>query len=435
MISKRLLLQIGKELTGISLLFRVKKNGYKVDLVTVAFGEFMTKAIGITDQGFMDLSLNQLFNQKKINYTTKEDLLASFEKILQGKRSNSMNCEFLDQSFSKDITFKLVNIPILDSAGEVSHILHRIVENDNSSDGLKEKLQATHKIIQEIKVKTDMLFLDNPIPMAKISPAGDIEEVNNAFILQIFPLHSTNKNLLDIFDQVLDFELSNLLSKTSEGIAQELTMELEKNHEVKSFTVTFFGVAHRKKDVQLVAVFRDKTDLKRMRKDLIFKSILMEDCFRLKDIFDSNYESQELIERSINFFLTRFQAKAVTLWVRNQDSMGYELIFERVRETGYSLADINPENLLKESRSVSNNEAFLIRTSLPRKIDLKKIHPNLIAEFVVVIPSFKRDGRKFIMAISNDVPLDFGLEEKKIIGFMASCFFAEMATLYSSYYN
>lgn len=435
MISKRLLLQISKELTGISLLFRVKKNGYKVELVTVPFGEFMNKATGQSDQSFMDLSLNQLFNLKKINYTSKEELTASFVKVLQIKKSDTVNCEYLDQNSSKDTTFKLVNIPILDANGAVTHILHRIVESDNSSDGLKEKLQATNKIIQEIKVKTDMLFLDNPIPMAKISSSGDIEEVNNAFILQIFPLHNCSKNLLEIFDRVLDFELNNLLSKTSEGMPQELTMELQKNHETKSFEVTFFGVTHKKKDVQLVAVFRDKTDLKRMRKDLIVKSILMEDCFRLKDIFDSNHEPQDMLERSIDFFLSRFQAKAATLWVRSQEKLVDEIAIERVRGAGYSLSDIDPEILLKESRNVSNNEAFLIRTSIPRKIDIKKIHPHILAEFVIVIPSFKRDGRRFILAISNDVPIDFGLEEKKIIGFMASCFFAEMATLYSSYYN
>ncbi|HSB92644.1 MAG TPA: PAS domain-containing protein, partial [Flavitalea sp.] len=108
-------------------------------------------------------------------------LRASFEEVIQSRSGNTINNFRFDLSTGDKLAMRswnVINKPVLNSSGNVSHIIHSLVEVD--------EFQAqTPELLSQAADKTYQLFMNAPVAVCIVKGPDYIVELANEGMLQL----------------------------------------------------------------------------------------------------------------------------------------------------------------------------------------------------------------------------------------------------------
>lgn len=422
MLTKNLLYQICSELTGVSVLFKVKQNGFKVLFASKQFLEWGEKNFGIREDEILGLSLNQIIKLKKLTYFKGNDLKSDLTHVVKSEETSIFNSEYTDES---DNYLSISNIPLLDADGMVGHILHQI----NFVDSLESTSGTQSGILINGSKNVGHLFENNPHPMIILDVDGMIKSVNNTFLEEVFPLYKSNKLLNEVFDVFSELNISDLLEQTLNGSKNRIDLKLSKGDDNSYFSADLISMND---DLHIVATLHNVTEIKKIRKDLVKKSMLMEDCLKFQKLDFEKMGVNEVLKSSLSFILSHSDAHRGLIWVKDlsiDDKLGHqnEFLFDQ----SWQSHKLNPLFLFDENQMPTRNEPFTLRSNALANIGLLESSVSGFGKSIIGITSRKSDHLLFVILLQMDATKLFDLEDKYIMNIVSSCIFSELAGVFS----
>lgn len=422
MLTKNLLYQICSELTGVSLLFKVKQNGFKIIFVSKEFLDWGEKNFGTQEDEILGLSLNQIIKLKKLPYISGNELKSSLTKVVESEDFSRFHSEYIDQN---DKQLSISNIPLLDGNGDVGHILHQITFVDSTE--IFDSESATS--LFESNGNLYHLFESNPYPMAILSGEGKIKSVNKTFLEQVFPLHKKNKILNEVFDVFTELNVADILTQTLKGEKNKIDLKLSKGEGNNFYSAHLVSMND---DHHVLAVLHNVTEIKKMRKDLVKKSMLMEDCLKFQKQDFEKMEINEILRSSLSFILNHSDAHNGLIWVKDlaiDDKLGHqsEFIFDQAWQTH----KLNLLFLFDENQKPSRVEPFALRSNALANIGLLENSVSGFGKSIIAITGRKSEHLLFVILLQMDATKAFDLEDKYVLNIVSSCIFSELAGVFS----
>ncbi|TVP52812.1 MAG: hypothetical protein EA341_02480 [Mongoliibacter sp.] len=425
MLTKNLLYQICSELTGVSLLFKVKQNGFKLLFASKEFLDWGEKNFEIQENEILGLSLNQIIKLKKLPYFKGNELKTDLSKVVDEKITVNIGTSYLDLD---NKVLLISNIPLIDDEGHVGHILHQINFIDPS------EISDTENDIQNSSLfegngSLSHLFENNPFPMVILGMEGKIKSVNKTFLDEVFPLHKKNKMINEVFDIFTELNISDILNNTQKGKKNKLDLKLRKGDDNSYFVANLVSM---KDDLHVVATLHNVTEIKKMRKDLVKKSMLMEDCLKFQKQDFENMEISEVLKSSLSFMLNHSDAHKGLIWVKDlaiDDKLGHqnEFLFDQSWKTH----KLNLSFLFDENQKPTRNEPFNLRSNALANIGLLENSVSGFGKSIIGITGRKSDHLLFVILLQMDATKVFDLEDKYVLNIVSSCIFSELAGVLS----
>jgi PAS domain-containing protein len=437
-LTKHLLLQVCKELIDASLIFKVKQNGFKVELVANPYQKLIIGPSGNQEHDFHNLSLNQLFSQKKLYYITKSELLESFRKVVEKKQIHEINDIKLGVSDNsgQQKAFKITNIPILDADKKVSYIVHKITHNvDAPREELTGTIESLKKSLEIHKSMQQQTFKESPLPIIKMDLEGMVLEANPAFSEQVAILKPSNMQnaLVRLFPKDLETQLIHHIQKAAEGHPQQLQVSMDHDsREVKIFGLHLLPIQIENEVSHIHGIFIDRSQLKWSQKELIHKSILLENCLQLNEILSNTNLPQDAMGKCLGFMLDKFEVGGVHFFYKpSADGQEMLQLAELVANwrTVYSFDSLEFKHILQERGGAIPSYPFLLKTAQLKQKDLKRLMRESDVEQVLCIPVMRKKELRFLVMLTDDKTIKLGIEERNICSIMASFIYAEFQQL------
>lgn len=406
-------------------MFKVKQNGYKVLFASKDFLDWAEKNFGIKEQDLIGLSLNQIMKFRKLPYLKGYDLKASLSAVVKEEVKVVETSDFIDVNESK-LVFS--NVPLLDQDGNVGHILHQLEFEDSNSQKLPEEGNYAAQVLKN-NDSISLLYEKNPNPMAILTLEGKIKSVNEAFLQRVFPLYKKNKMINEVFEIFSEISVSDILTQAKNGEKSRIDLKLDKEDTLKYFKAEFISL---KDDTHLLTTFHDVTEIKKMRKDLVKKSMLMEDCLKFqKQDFDL-MDIRDVLKTSLSFMFTHADAHKGLIWVKDlsiDEKLGHQS--EYLLDINWPTHRLNLLFLFDEDHRPTRNEPYTMRSNALANVGLLENSVSGFGKSIMAITGRKADHLLFVILLQMDATKVFDLEDKYVMNIISSCIFSELAGVFS----
>lgn len=425
MLTKNLLLQMCSELTGVSLLFKVKQNGYKVLFASKDFLDWAERNFDIKENDLIGLSLNQIIKFRKLPYLKGHDIKASLNAVVKEEMNVVETSDFVDGNENKLV---FTNIPLLDQDGNVGHILHQLEFKDSHTQKLPENGNYAANVLKN-NDSISMLYEQSPNPMAILTMEGKIKSVNEAFLEKVFPLYKKNKMINEVFEIFSEIGVSDILLQAKSGEGTKIDLKLDKDKTLKYFKAEFISL---KDDSHLLATLHDVTEIKKMRKDLVKKSMLMEDCLKFQKQDFDQMDIRDILKTSLSFMFTHADAHKGLIWVKDlsiDEKLGHQS--EHLLDINWPTHKLNLLFLFDGDHRPTRNEPFTMRSNALANVGLLENSVSGFGKTIMAITGRKADHLLFVILLQMDATKVFDLEDKYVMNIISSCIFSELAGVFS----
>ncbi|EOZ93678.1 hypothetical protein A33Q_3624 [Indibacter alkaliphilus LW1] len=421
MLTKNLLTQMCSELTGVSLLFKVKQNGFKILFVSREFLEWGGRNFEIQNEELLGLSLNQVIKLKKLPYLKGNDIKAALLKVVHEKNTVKEVLEYVDLNENQ---VGIINTPLLGESGEVEHILHQV--SFVNQGGLVSSERRNASGIFE-GTDAEYLFENHPLPVAVLNQEGKIKAINEAFVNSVFPLHKKNKLITEVFEVFSEINVSEVMAQVLRGKENSLDLKLIRDNETVYYTASLISIKNH-----VMAIFSSTTEVKKMRKDLVKKSMLMEDCLKFQKQNFELLEVREILKKSLSFMLSHSDAHNGLIWVKDlslDEKLGHQSEF--LYDQGFHAHRLNLQYLFDQDQQPIRNEPFSLRSNALANIGMLESSVSGFGKSILGICGRKSDHLLFVILLQMDATKVFDLEDKYVLNIVSSCIFSELAGVFS----